>query len=472
MVGAVLQHARAGRRRTLQALRACLQLPSVSSQPRHAADVRGCAEWLARYVEHLGLRHVRLLPGDHHPYVYADWLHAPAAPTLLIYGHYDVQPVEPRDWKSPPFEPTLNGAFLRARGASDDKGQFFAHLAALQAYFRATRHLPVNVKVLLDGEEEIGSPSLLRLAGSHGRQLLAADVAVISDSRMLGRTRPAMTYALRGNLAYDLKVRGPNRDLHAGSFGGFVHNPLQVLCEILASLHDASRRVAIPGFYDDVVCLSAAERAELARDGPRDPALIREAGVSHDWGEPGFSAYERTTARPALTLNGIAGGAARTIIPGTAQAYLSFRLVPRQEPAHIDRMFQQQLQRLAPPSVQLELRRRVSVPPVVLDRCHVVSHAATRAFRRVFGRPPVWLRSGGTIPAAGFLQRDLGTPTVLMGFGLPGDGAHAPNEQLHLPTFFRAIDTCVLFYRELAASLPQASRETPTDDHRRPLSRW
>ena len=472
MLRAALQHARASRRGTLQALRACLRLPSISSQPRHAADVRCCAEWLARYVEHLGLRHVRLLPGDHHPYVYGEWLHAPAAPTLLIYGHYDVQPAEPRDWRSPPFEPTLDGAVLRARGASDDKGQLFAHLAALHAYLGATRHLPINVKVLLDGEEEIGSPGLVRLAGSHGRQLLAADAAVISDTRMLGRSRPAMTYSLRGNLAYDLEVRGPNRDLHAGSFGGLVHNPLQVLCEILASLHDASRRVAIPGFYDTVVPLSAAERAELARDGPPDAALKREAGVSHDWGEPGFTTYERTTTRPALTLNGIAGGAARTVIPGTARAYISFRLVPRQEPAEIDRIFRQQLQRLAPQSVQLNVRRRVSVPPVILDRRHAVSHAAARAYQRVFGRPAVWLRSGGTIPVAGFLQRDLGTPTVLMGYGLPGDGTHAPNEQLHLPTFFRAIDTCILFYRELAASPPQALTEVASHDHRRALSRW
>jgi acetylornithine deacetylase/succinyl-diaminopimelate desuccinylase-like protein len=430
-------------------LRTCLRLPSISSLPHHAADVQRCADWLARHLEGIGFEHVRLVQGDYHPYVYADWLHAGGAPTLLIYGHYDVQPADASQWTSPPFEPTLDGTSLRARGAADDKGQLFAHLAALEGYLR-TGGVPVNVKLLLDGEEEIGSPSLVRLAGGQGRRLLAANAAVISDTRMRGPLQPAITYGLRGNLSYTLEVRGAKRELHAGSFGGLVHNPLQVVSEMIARLHDVNRRVAIPGFYDEVRSLTERERAALAREGPSDDTLMQEAGIRCDWGERGFSGYERTTARPALTLNSIAGGAPRTIIPTRARADLSFRLVPDQEPARVDRAIRDHLKRLAPPSVQVRLRRRVSVAPVLLERSNAVSLAAATAYQRVFGCPPVWLRSGGTIPAAGFLQRKLRTPTVMMGFGLPGDGTHAPDERLHLPTFFRAIDTCILMYAELA----------------------
>jgi acetylornithine deacetylase/succinyl-diaminopimelate desuccinylase-like protein len=469
-----LRFARGNRRRSLDGLGALLRLPSVSSQGPHAADVQRCANWLVEYLRRIGLQHVRLLKGERHPFVYADWLGAARAPTLLIYGHYDVQPTEPSTaWRSPPFEPTLDGNSLRARGASDDKGQLFAHVAALEAYLHGTGRLPLNIRILLDGEEEIGSPSLARLANATGRGLLAADAAVVSDTRMLGPSRPAMTYSLRGSLSYVLDVSGPTRDLHAGSFGGAVHNPLQAVCEIVAGMHDTNRRVAIGGFYDRVLPLSTAERAEMARDGPSDAAFRREATVSEDWGERGYTLYERSTSRPALTLNGVAGGtsgaAPRTIVPATARANLSFRLVPQQEPAEIDRLFQQHLQRVSPTTVQLSVQSGMAVPPVVLDRSHPASLAAVRAYRRIFGQTPVWLRSGGTIPAVGFLQRDLGIPTVLMGFGLPGDGAHAPNEQMHLPTFFRAIDTCLVFYAEFATRRTNLARAT-ANDRRRALS--
>jgi acetylornithine deacetylase/succinyl-diaminopimelate desuccinylase-like protein len=450
---AAIAHARTHRERAVTELCELLRFPSVSSQPRQAADVRACAQWLASHLRRIGRPRVEIVSTPRHPLVVGEWCGAPGRPHLLVYGHYDVQPVEPlAEWRTPPFEPTRRGDNLHARGASDDKGQLFAHVKALEAYAATAGHPPVNVTVLLDGEEEIGSPNLKPFLARRGRAL-GADAAVVSDTRILGPERPAITYGLRGGLAFELEARGQASDLHSGSFGGAVHNPLQALCEVVAALHDRRRRVAIPGFYDRVRRPTAAERAYAARVGPADAAILADARAEGGWGEPGYTLHERTTIRPALTVNGLTGGhqgpGGKAVIPSRASAKLSFRLVPDQDPDEVERLTRAHFARVAPPTVRLGLTRGASSRPVLLERGHPVTRAAALAYRRAFGRTPVFLRSGGSIPIVNLLHESLRVPTVLMGFALPDDRIHAPNEKLHLPTFQRAIETCIHFYHAL-----------------------
>jgi acetylornithine deacetylase/succinyl-diaminopimelate desuccinylase-like protein len=448
-----LAFARNGRARFLSELAQFIRMPTVSAQPRHAPDLERAARWLARHLSRIGLARVRVVPTARHPIVYGEWLGAPGRPTLLIYGHYDVQPPDPlRDWRTPPFEPTLRGLDLHARGACDDKGQLFTHLKALESYLR-TGALPLNVKCLFEGEEEIGSPHLAAFVQRH-RDVLSADGAVMSDTRMLGPGRPAISYAERGALYFDLEVQGGLRDVHSGSFGGALHNPLQALTEILAGLHDAEGRIAIPGLYDDVRRVSVTERRNMARRGPRDEAILADAGATHGWGEPGYSLYERLTIRPALTFNGLAGGyqgsGSKGIIPARATAKLSLRLVPDQDPRRIERLVRRHIVRVTPPTVRCRVRTLSATAPAILNTDHPALRAAARAYARGFGAAPVLIRSGGTIPILSVFQQVLGIPTVLMGFALPDDGMHAPNEKFHLPNFFKGIDTSIWFMREFA----------------------
>lgn len=303
-----LDYARAHQARFTAELREFVRFPTVSSQPQHAGDIRRCAAWLAKRLAGIGLDAVRIVPTARHPVVYAEWRRRPGAPTVLIYGHYDVQPADPlAEWTSPPFEPAIRGRDLYGRGACDDKGQLFVHVKAMEAWLRTEGALPVNVKCIFEGEEEIGSPHLAQLI-ARNRNGLQADVALISDTRMLGKGRPALSCSQRGALSVEWEVSGPKQDLHSGNFGGAIHNPLQALCEMLASLHDARGRVSIPGFYARVRRWSPAERANMRRSGPSDRGILRDAGTARGWGERGYTLYERTTSRPALTLNGIAGG--------------------------------------------------------------------------------------------------------------------------------------------------------------------
>jgi acetylornithine deacetylase/succinyl-diaminopimelate desuccinylase-like protein len=385
---------------------------------------------------------------------------APGRPTVLIYGHYDVQPADPlSEWRSPPFEPVTRGDNLYGRGASDDKGQLFAHVKALEAYLRTMGHLPVNVKCLFEGEEEIGSPSMAAFLRRH-RDRLAADVAVLSDTRMLGPDRPAITYLLRGMLSLELEVYGPEQDLHSGTFGGAIHNPLQALCEILAGLHDIDGRVAIAGFYDRVQLWSRQERAAMARVGPTDAAILRDARTRVAWGERGYMLYERTTIRPALTINGISGGyqgdGPKSVIPARATAKLSFRLVPDQDPHEIDRLLRRHIALHTPPTVRCVVRTQAMAQPAQVDRRHPAMRAASRAYQRGFGAAPAWIGSGGTIPVASMFQQSLGIPTVLMGFALPDDNMHAPNEKMHLPTFHGGVRTSIWFLAEVGRHLAGA----------------
>jgi acetylornithine deacetylase/succinyl-diaminopimelate desuccinylase-like protein len=460
-----LAHAHTHRQRFVTELKDFVRFPSVSAQPRHDGDMKKCAAWLANHLRRIGLEHVAIVPTPRHPLVYAEWRRAPERPTVLIYGHYDVQPVDPlHEWRSPPFEPTVRGNDLYGRGASDDKGQLFAHVKALESYLHTTGRLPVNITCLFEGEEEIGSPNLTPFL-ARNRHALAADCAVMSDTRILAPDSPAITYALRGGISLELEVRGPQQDLHSGTFGGAVHNPLQVLCDIIAHLHDASGRVTIPGFYDRVRRWNAAERAYMACAGPTDAQILRDARVPKGWGEHGYTLYERTTIRPALSVIGIAGGyqgpGVKAAIPARAAAKLNFRLVPDQDPAEIDRLFRQYIARMTPPAVRSAIRTVLVAKPAVVNRRHPAMRAAAAAYRKGFGASPVFLRSGGTIPVVNTLQEMLRIPTVLMGFALPDDRMHAPNEKFHLPNFYHGIATCIWFLAAVGAqcALIPESRE-------------
>ncbi len=474
----------APRGRRLAALMDFIRFPSVSSQSAHAADVRACAAWLARRLRAIGMPCVEVVATPGHPIVFARGPRVPGRPTLLIYGHYDVQPADPLPaWESPPFAPAVRGPYLYGRGACDDKGQLFAHLEALAACLgaegggngkgagggrgpRGVRGagagagdggggLPLNVKCLFEGEEEIGSPHLRAFLERHARAL-AADAAVMSDTRMLGRDRPAITYALRGGLSMELEVLGPPHDLHSGNFGGAVYNPLQALCEIVAGLTDGRGKVAVPGFYDRVRGWGAGERRRMAADGPSDASILGDAGVACGSAEPGYSLYEALTLRPALTVNGLAGGyqgeGGKAVIPSRAVAKLSFRLVPDQDPADVERRVRRHVARLTPAAVRARVTSQLRARPAVLDRGHPVMRAAAAAYRRGFGVAPVFLRSGGSIPVVAMLQDVLGIPTALLGFALPDDRIHAPNERFYLPNFPRAVATCGAFYRQLAGA--------------------
>ncbi len=307
-ISSCFAYARSQRDRFVSELQEFVRFPSVSAQPALAKDVRNCAAWLTAQLRKAGLDRVQLIPTRGHPIVYGEWLRAAGRPTVLIYGHYDVQPADPiEEWQSPPFDPVVRDNHLFGRGASDDKGQMFTHVKALECLLRSVGSLPANVKCLFEGEEEIGSTNLPAFIKKH-RKALAADTAVLSDTRMLGADRPVITESLRGALSVELQLRGPSHDLHSGNFGGSVHNPLQVLSEIIAKLHDSNGRVAIPGFYDRVRQLSPEERAYMARVGPSDGDILRDAGAERGWGERGYTLHECTTVRPALTINGITGG--------------------------------------------------------------------------------------------------------------------------------------------------------------------
>jgi len=444
------------RARQLAELCEWLRIPSISTLPQHRADVEQAAGWLAQKMTASGLENVEIIKTSGHPLVYGDWLHAAGAPTILMYGHYDVQPVDPLAlWTSPPFAPTVRGDNLFARGASDDKGQTFVHIAALEALLATRGTLPVNVKFVVEGEEEDGSQALMAYVPT-ATEKLAADVCLISDTHMLTPDQPLLIYGLRGMWAGEVTVRGPARDLHSGMYGGAVHNPNQALCELLAQLHDETGRVTVPGFYDDVQPLDDQERAALAQVPYGEEELLAESGVPMAWGEPAFTVTERVGARPTLEINGIWGGfigdGFKTVIPAEAHAKVSCRLVPHQHSAAIGALLERYLQQIAPPTVQVTVRTRQHAPATMVPLDVPEVEAVARAYERTFGARPVFSREGGSIPVATLVQETLNIPILFMGFGLPDDNLHAPNEKLHLPNFYRGIRASIALMEELAAS--------------------
>ncbi|HSJ59012.1 MAG TPA: dipeptidase [Anaerolineae bacterium] len=452
MQPSALEYAHQQWQATVDALVDLLRIPSVSTLPDHAPDMQRAAEWLATYLHDSGLQTVELMSTAGHPVVYGEWLGAGSdAPALLAYGHYDVQPVDPVDeWTTPPFEPDVRGENLFARGASDDKGQLMAVIAAVRAYLHTAGRLPVNFKIMLEGEEEISSPNMAAFVRDHEARL-AADAILICDSGILGPDLPMITYGVRGMAYMQIDVQGPAIDLHSGTFGGIVDNPFNVLVQILARLKDpATGRVNIPGFYDRVQPLSDEERRLLAAVPMGDAEARALTGSPALAGEAGYTAVERTAVRPTLDIHGMPGGftgeGKKTVIPARASAKLSMRLVPHQDPAEIARLFTEHVLALAPNTVQVAVHTLGLARPAYIDPNLPALRAAHRAYELGFGTAPVYMRGGGTLPIVTEFQDVLGAPVVLMGFGLPDDNAHAPNEKFHLPTFARAIDTLVHYY--------------------------
>ena len=447
----IIDYARANQDRFLAELREFLSIPSISTQPEHEPDIERAAAWLQDKLLAAGFPRADVMPTSGHPVVYAEWLAAGAeAPTVLVYGHYDVQPPEPLElWDTPPFEPTIVGDDIFARGASDDKGQLYVHVKAMETFKEVAGAPPANVKCIFEGEEESGSPSLEPFIREHA-DLLAADVVVISDTHILGKELPSIVYALRGLAYVEVEVTGPDHDLHSGGYGGAVHNPIHALCAMIAGLHDDDGHIAIPGFYDKVRELSPQERAEMAKVPFERETWLREAGVKADWGESAYTIVERTTARPTLDVNGIWGGYTRpgvkTVLPSKASAKISTRLVPDQEPAEIAQLLQDYLTEIAPPTVSVVVRDLHGGEGAIVRRDSPAMQAAFRAYSEAFGREPIFVREGGSIPVVATFQSVLGIETVLMGFGLPDDRLHSPNEKFHLPNFYKGIETALRFF--------------------------
>ena len=447
-----LAYAQRHRRVFLETLLEFLRIPSISTLPEREPDMRRAAEWLAERLRRSGMKGVEILATPGHPVVYGEWLGAgEKAPTLLAYGHYDVQPVDPvEEWQTDPFQPTIRDDDVVARGASDDKGQLLAVVAAAEAYLQGAGRLPLNLKVMFEGEEEVASPNMAGFLRDH-RQRLAADVALICDSDILAPDRPLITYGVRGMAYLEVEVRGPELDLHSGGFGGVVDNPFNVLVRLLAQLQDAETgRILIPGFYDRVRPIDEAERALLAQV-PFDEAAVRRlAGVPAAAGEAGYSLVERRGVRPTLDIHGLPGGftgpGKKTVIPARAGAKVSMRLVPDQDPDEIARLFEAHVRSLAPATVEVEVRLLGTARPAYVDPRAPAVQAAARAYERGFGAPPVYSRGGGSLPIVAEFRDTLGATVVLMGLGLPDDRAHAPNEKFHLPNFYRGIETLIHYY--------------------------
>ena len=443
------------REQGLKELEDFLRIPSISSQPEHAKDVRRAAGHLAEQYERVGLENAAVIETGGHPVVYADWLKAPDKPTVLLYGHYDVQPVDPLDlWKSPPFEPTQQDGLLLARGASDDKGQIALHWQAIHAWLSTTGELPLNLKVIAEGEEEIASPHFEAFVEANA-ELLRTTYCVVSDTSMVAKGFPAITYALRGLVYFELRVEAASTDMHSGLLGGVAPNPAQALAEILVRLKDSAGHVLVPGFYDGVRPLSEEERRQFARVPFDEAALKKTYGLTALHGEPGFTPTERNWARPTLEVNGIWGGyqgpGAKTIIPAWAAAKISCRLVPDQDPKAVAQALREYIDDVAPKTVRMSLAELSGHgDPWITPMDHPLIQAAGRALSFVYGKEPALIRSGGSIGAVEVMARRLRAPCLLVGFVLPDSLAHAPNERLDLDSFHLGRKAALHLWEEIA----------------------
>jgi len=453
-MNAVIDFINTHRDRYIDELKAYLAIPSISALPEHALDVKRCADWTADEMRRIGMENVRLVDTPGFPVVYGDWLHAEGAPTILFYGHYDVQPVDPLDlWDSPPFEATVRDGEIYARGAADDKGQVFMHFKAIEAHLKQNGKLPCNIKVILEGEEEVGSANLDNFVKDH-KDELHADVVVISDSPMFDRGIPSICYGLRGLVYFQIDLRGTRTDLHSGSFGGAVANPAFVLANILAQMKDRGGRIKIPGFYDEVRELREEEREQWKRLPFNEKRYAKDLGAPRLWGETGYSTLERVWARPTFEVNGILSGftgeGAKTVIPAVAMAKVSMRLVPNQDPDKIAQLFEGYVKKVAPKTVDVKVTRMHGGKPWMTEFDNKYVQAAGRAIKQGFGQEPVFNREGGSIPVVATFQEILGLPSVLFGVGLPDENAHAPNEKLDLGNFHGGIIASAFLYDEIA----------------------
>jgi acetylornithine deacetylase/succinyl-diaminopimelate desuccinylase-like protein len=467
MSSAAVEYARQNQARFLNELKDLLRIPSVSALPEHAGDVRHAAETLAGEMKRIGLENVRLIETAHggaagHPLVYGDWLHATGKPTVLCYGHYDVQPPDPLDeWLTPPFEPTERNGNLYARGAVDDKGQMYMHLKALESLFQTSKDgagkgkLPMNVRVILEGEEEVGGEGIAAFVREHP-EVLKADFALVSDTEMFAPELPTLCVGLRGLVYTEIEVRGSKTDLHSGMYGGAAPNPFVALAQIIAGLKDREGKILIPGFYDDVQAPSVEEKAAWKRL-PFDEEHYRatEVGSPVLTGEEGFSVLERTWARPTLDVHGMPGGftgtGAKTVIPARAVAKVSMRLVPAMTPQKAFAQYKAFVQALTPKGVTVDVRLTNSGDAIVIGTDNRYVTAAKDAMREVFGKETVFVRGGGSIPIVGDIERHLKIPAVMMGFGLPDDNLHAPNEKFHVANFYRGIESIIRMLEKLGS---------------------
>jgi acetylornithine deacetylase/succinyl-diaminopimelate desuccinylase-like protein len=450
----VIDFINVNRDRYVEELKALLAIPSISALPQHAADVKRCADWCADEMRRIGLQNVRLIDTPGNPVVYGDWLGAPGAPTILFYGHYDVQPVDPLElWESPPFEATVRDGEIYARGSADDKGQVFMHFKAVEAHLKQNRRLPVNIKFILEGEEEVGSVNLDDFIRAH-KDELGADVVVISDSPMFARGVPSICYGLRGLVYFQLDLRGSSTDLHSGSFGGAVANPAMVLAQALSQMKDRGGRIKIPGFYDEVVPLREEERKAWASLPFNEKQYKKDFGIPKLFGESGYTTLERTWARPTFEVNGLLSGftgeGAKTVLPAVAMAKVSMRLVPNQSPDTIARLFEEYVKKVTPKTVELKVTRMHGGKPWMTSYDNPFVQAAARAIEKGFGQKPVLTREGGSIPVVSTFQEELGLPSVLFGVGLPDENAHAPNEKLDVANFHGGVIAAAILYEEIA----------------------
>lgn len=432
-----------------------LRIPSVSADPAYHSHCAKAAEWVAGQFRKVGLA-TELIPTCGQPLVFAQSETIPRAPTVLVYGHYDVQPPDPLDqWISPPFEPTKRSGNLYARGATDDKGQMLTHVASAQAWLQTRGKLPVNLKFIIEGEEESGSAGINEyIATPAAKEKLACDIIVISDTSQFAPGQPAITYGLRGGVWFELRLTGPKQDLHSGTFGGGVTNPVIALCKLLAALIDERGRIQVPGFYDDVTPLSDRERKQFAALGFDEQAFMQQLGVSGLSGEQGFTTLERRWARPTFDIHGIGGGyqgpGGKSIIPAQAFAKISFRLVPRQDPIKIAASLESYLRPRCPPGVTLELTRMSGAPGVVVPLESPYVSAASKAIEKGFGKAPVFIREGGSIPIVSTFAQRLGADALLLGWGLDDDNTHSPNEKFCLADFHRGIKSSAFLWDDLS----------------------
>ncbi len=445
------EHAERYRHELLELLR----IPSLSGDPAHAEDVKRAAEWLASHLHALGMTNAKVMATAGHPVVYAEWMGAgPDKPTVLVYGHYDVVPAVMEDgWDHPPFEPVEKDGKIYARGATDDKGQLFIHVKALESYLEANGGAPVNVKFLFEGEEEVSSPNLAPFIKAH-RDMLKADVCVISDSSMRTIEEPAVTHSLRGMTYLQVEVQGPKDDLHSGFWGGATHNPALALVEILSRLYNPDNTIAVPGFYDDVVALTQKERDMIAKNSLSEEQFKQATGVPATWGDKKFTIRERVSARPTLDINGLwsgySGPGPKTIIPAKAGAKLSSRLVGNQDPDKIYKLIKKYIESIAPPTVEVKVSLLTKGKPALIPFDLPEMKAASRAYKKGWGHEPVFTRGGGSIPIVADIYDMMQIPVVMMGYGLDSDGLHAANEHYTIEMFHRGIETAIVYLDELS----------------------
>jgi len=447
----VIGYVRENHERYLSELKDYLSIASISTLSENKKDVERAAHWIKSQLDHIGIERTEVIPTGGHPVVFGEWLKAPAGrPTVLLYGHYDVQPTDPLDeWTSPPFTPTIRGDEIFARGAADMKGQGHGILKSLEAWMTKTGGLPVNIRFFFEGEEEIGSKNLGSFI-ERNKERLSCKFCLNCDSGISKPDKPSIVYGLRGLVYYDVKVRGSESDLHSGSYGGVVANPAVVLSELIAGMHDKDARVTLRGFYDNVRDLPPTEKEDVNSHGMSDDEWRKTAGVRELHGEKGFSSTERVGARPTLEVNGMLSGftgeGQKTVLPATAMAKISMRTVPYQDPEQIDASLREYFQKYAPPTITWEIKRLSTSPYAIVPRDTPELMAVSKAVEETYGSKPSFKLEGGSVPVVAMLKNSLGVDSVMLGCGLAGDHIHAPNERLHLPTYFKGIEAYVRFF--------------------------